>query len=92
MITDIFKLQEAGLNRGETKKDMWSDYYWPIAFGGLSYRYASSEFTNFVRRSDHDLDDTWKVIFDYLQDYPANYVENINDLSPAEKYDLFSWR
>jgi hypothetical protein len=88
MITDIFKLQEAGLNRGETKKDMWSDYYWPIAFGGLSYRYASSEFTNFVRRSDHDLDDTWKVIFDYLQDYPANYVENINDLSPAEKYDL----
>lgn len=59
----------------------WSDDYWAIAKGILSYRYGDpNKFTG-----------DWKVHTDYVTQVPADtFIESgmISILSPAEKYDL----
>lgn len=59
----------------------WSDDYWAIAKGILSYRYADPN------KNSGD----WKAHTDYVREIPADtFIESgmIDILSPAEKYDL----
>ncbi len=63
----------------------WADSYWPTHKGLIGIRYADPSFPN---------SKTFQENYDYIYTYPAgNIVASgdpyaINNLSPAEKYDL----
>ena len=60
---------------GKTAVEPWSGYYWPKATGGISYRWRTDE--------SH----TYEIPnLDKLKTMSANEIAN---LSPTEKYDIF---
>ena len=81
----VFKLSEMdkqNLHSASLPTQPWSDDYWAIANGILSHRYGHVEKTEEME---------WDVAFEtFWQTPPANFVEQvgIDQLSPAEKYDL----
>lgn len=81
-IKKLADMDEKELQRGELTVRPWSDDYWAIYKGILSYRYADPN-----KKDDED----WKINTDYVRDNKSDlYIESgmINLLSPAEKYDL----
>ena len=65
----------------------WSDTYWPLYQGMLGARYASSAYNSIVK--------IWKNFYEYVfqtrtlsQVINGGDVNEIDQLSPAEKYDL----
>ena len=70
----------------------WSADYWPIAKGGISYRYADPEFEAMLLD-----DDTYARVIDYYKQ-PTDFLrlppsgeqrqQKLDMYSPAEKYDL----
>lgn len=70
---------------GKVAVQPWSDDYWPIYQGVLGKRYVDQDFEYLSK---------WNEFFDFIVEKPAykiyqekNLVE-IDNLSPAEKYDL----
>ncbi len=57
----------------------WSDDYWPIYKGSIAARYGETQYLEIAA------DKEWTKIAHYLE-HAA--VSNLDDLSPAEKYDL----
>lgn len=78
-------MEAAGLTEAQLPESPWSDDYWAIYLGQLGKRYADPAFP---RARD------WQANHNYVLDKPAadiaasGDVEAINQLSPAEKYDL----
>ena len=73
---------------GKVKKQPWSDWYWPIAVGQLSYRYADNSMLTAFQNSGLEGKEAWPWMQDWHQNNrPTNFVENLY-LSPAEKYDI----
>ncbi len=78
-------IEAAGLQQSKLDESPWSDDYWPLYKGILGCRYADPDFPNST---------DWSANFTYVvnnkpEDIIAtDNVEQINLLSPAEKYDL----
>lgn len=79
---NISWMQAQGLTKGQSGFEPWSGSYWPIHKGILSFRYASPNSTKS------------KNFIENYQNYSLNpaltfiNTGRINELSPAEKYDL----
>lgn len=84
MVTNIVKMEEMDLHKGRVEQP-WSDYYWPTYRGMLGIRFADSDFPE---------SENWMTYFRYIEKNPAtdilrdNHEDDINELSPSEKYDL----
>jgi hypothetical protein len=87
VIDNIFEMSDMDLEEGKVASQPWSDWYWPIAVGQLSYRYNDSRMMNEYYNSDPSEETMWTWFNEYHATNPA-MPENINELSPAEKYDL----
>lgn len=81
-ISNVMSLQTSRLTQGRSQFEIWAGSYWPIHQGLLGLRYADPLFPKS------------KV---FLENYNAHvtrppenlvYEGHINQLSPAEKYDL----
>ncbi len=82
--SQIADLDRQGLIHSSLKETPWADSYWPIYKGILGDRYADPHFPN---------SKIWLENYNYVLAYPASSVvatgsvTEINNLSPAEKYD-----
>lgn len=86
----IFNLHKLGpINKSAVRKRLWSDDYWPVYTGGLAFRYANP---GFWINSDKPKPTDWKIPgYQILNKLPAEKLVRsgqVNNLSPAEKYDL----
>jgi len=80
-IKTLGAMDQRNLSSAKLSVKPWSDDYWAIAKGVLSYRYADPNKNN----------GDWKAHTDYVTEIPADtFIESgmISILSPAEKYDL----
>lgn len=81
----VFEMEEHKITKGEISNKPWSDDYWPHYKGGVAARYYESKFPGSV---------DWKENYDYIAKNPFHIVyessdaESMDNLSPAEKYDL----
>lgn len=70
----------------------WSSYYWPIATGGISMRYADPDFDDLKYEEDNYelLVSYYKQPTDFLrlQPFAEERQKQLDMYSPAEKYDL----
>jgi hypothetical protein len=87
LLDKLEDIHELGLTKGKVATQPWSDWYWPIAVGQLSYRYADRKMVNSYNRSNLEPEGVWPWFRDYNQQNPATSV-NVDDLSPSEKYDI----
>jgi hypothetical protein len=87
MVYRLEEMEKLGLTEGKALKQPWSGDYWAFYKGTLAARYADPEFPQ---------DKDWKVNQDYVsapgrsrgEIFAAGKLDAINQLSPAEKYDL----
>ncbi len=85
---DLTEMEERGLKSAKLDETPWSDTYWPISQGLLGARYSEHRFSA--------LKDNWKARYDLLLTPQASLREtlvngsqdDLNSLSPSEKYDL----
>ena len=81
----ITDLDRQGLIKSQLSDLPWADSYWPIYKGLLGDRYADPHFPN---------SKIWQENYNYILSFPASAVVasgsqvEINNLSPAEKYDF----
>lgn len=87
VIRELSKIEDAGLQSGEVAMQPWSDWYWPIAVGQLSYRYNDPVMLEELQRGGFDEKNAWTKVNAWHSAKPAMPVD-VNALSPAEKYDL----
>ena len=87
VIRTLEEMEDLGLREGEVKKQPWSDWYWPISVGQLSYRYNDQAMMDAYYNSDPAEEDIWPWFVEYHAQNPASPVDP-SKLSPAEKYDL----
>lgn len=73
-------IEEANLLSARLSETPWSDDYWPLYTGGIARRYSVSQFDEFNESDD------WKKNYDHFIE--STNSTSIDDLSPAEKYDL----
>ncbi len=85
IVSNIYDIDRRGLSRSILENPPWADSYWPLHKGLIAVRYAENGFPN---------SKTWLDNYSYFLSHPALPIYNtgsvklINDLSPAEKYDL----
>ncbi len=80
----LSQMESRGLTAGRLKRVPWSSSYWPTYAGGIGQRYADPEFR---------ISKSWKKNIERLEGLlPGSLTEltpeQIDVLSPAEKYDL----
>lgn len=84
-LNDLAEMESLQLQKGKAEQAPWSGDYWSYAGGVLGARYTDEEF-NFLF--------TWPEKFDYIKKHSAQDLlrqqgsGRIENLSPAEKYDL----
>ncbi len=80
-INNIHQLDAQGLTQGRTSFEPWAGSYWPIHQGLLANRYADNQSSSKLFIENY---------MNYQQRSPNMMIAsgNINQLSPAEKYDL----
>lgn len=85
VMTNLKEMEAASLTRGKVAVQPWSDDYWPIKKGILGNRYTDPEFRK---------NSTWDEYNKYIEAHPLKEIfesldqARINQLGPAEKYDL----
>lgn len=87
LISSLTEMERSGLLSSKLAETPWSDTYWPIYQGVIAARYADDSFPK---------DEDWKKNKDYTHDdertfqriFDSRNSSSIDDLSPAEKYDL----
>lgn len=85
LLTTLPEIESRNLFHATLPETPWSDSYWPTYQGSTAARYAEK---NFPRSKD------WRVNRDYVASRPAASIYDrgspaeIDQLSPAEKYDL----
>lgn len=70
-------IEQAGLMKATLDESPWSDDYWPLARGAAARRYADEDFPD---------SENWKENYSYFK--KTTNASSLDDLSPAEKYDL----
>jgi len=86
-IRSLKRMEALGLTKGKVKKQPWSDWFWPIADGILTYRYNSPAFINTTNRTYLTAENKWPWMVEYNTQNPATTL-SVDELSPSEKYDL----
>ncbi len=79
---NIFTLSKNNLSDAHVTTLPWSDDYWPIYKGILGTRYMDSRFSDLY---------SWQEAHNFVEKYQVSTVIEqglIDNLSPAEKYDL----
>lgn len=87
VVRNIKDMEKLGLTKGSVANQPWSDWYWPIAVGQLSYRYNDPAMTDAYYSDDPREEDVWPWFVDYHAQNPA-MPDDVTKLSPSEKYDL----
>lgn len=87
MVRSLERMEETGLTSGEVETQPWSDWYWPIAVGQLSYRYNDSTMMNAMNTTGLDEKNMWTWVNNWHRQQ-GSMPADINALSPSEKYDL----
>ncbi len=84
-ITALSEIAKAGLNKAESKLDIWSGSYWPQYQGSVATRYLDE-----LSRPLVELEEKvqWKKHKEIFDANPFYSVASNDKLSPAEKYDL----
>jgi hypothetical protein len=83
-LKSLGQIEKKNLNQGSSSLDLWSGSYWPHFQGSLGIRYRDVKFQTLVEKKEQ-----WGEFKDLFEKYPYYlYLRKINDLSPAEKYDL----
>lgn len=85
--TSILDMNSHRLQFGSVATLPWSDWFWPISFGQLSYRYADENMVEALKYSGSDSEHYWPHIEKWFANNNAFSVRSEN-LSPAEKYDI----
>ncbi|HIF9067710.1 TPA: ricin-type beta-trefoil lectin domain protein [Photobacterium damselae] len=91
IITNLEALYNKAPHEYSLKPQPWSGSFWPTRRGGIGWRYAANpnDFGHFSWADYQKI--TWKDFYDYTYvKRPSNsyHYWQINNLSPAEKYDL----
>ncbi|WP_137938582.1 peptidase [Chitinivorax sp. B] len=85
LINNVFEMDRRSLSRAALSEQPWSDTYWPLYNGSVSYRYGDPDVYS-------NNPNTWKDYWNYSNQLRpiAGYITNgrTDLLSPAEKYDL----
>lgn len=85
MLRTLDAMEAAHLSSAKLDESPWSSTYWPIYEGRVAARYADPQFP---------ASQNWSTNFDYIQAhglwaiFKAGDATAIDNLSPAEKYDL----
>ena len=89
LVDTLEMMEELELRGHDLVKKPWSDWYWPIAVGQLSFRYADPSMMNEYQQANLEEADVWPWMNDF---HSLNQVlatpRDIKKLSPSEKYDL----
>lgn len=84
-ITSLQTLQSMGLNSGSSKIDLWSGSYWPQYEGLLAVRYRDADIAPLIQ----DPKAQFKLFKETTAKKPMYTFASTDNLSPAEKYDLY---
>lgn len=84
-IRSLLEVERLGLNQGATTLDLWSGHYWPHYQGSLAVRYRDPYFLPLIKKEEQKFSE-YKKLYEKRSHY--YYRNNMNILSPAEKYDL----
>lgn len=89
IVKNVFAMEDAGLTDGSLNIKPWSDWYWPIYAGQLSFRYSDENMMKSFYGSGKDGEEMWSFMIDWHAK-PENspLILDVNLLSPAEKYDI----
>lgn len=85
VISSVVEIDQRGLSRFNLPTVPWTDSYWPHYRGSIGTRYADEDFP---------FSKYWSRNYEYVNDHPAREIyedrdaNDIDELSPAEKYDL----
>lgn len=82
LLKKVGQINDSKYNSVKLEQQPWSGDYWGLYRGGIGARYADDSFTfGFTFKENYEL---------YQKYWPIDYsnTEAINNLSPAEKYDL----
>lgn len=87
VLDNLNDMEELELEEGSVKKQPWSDWYWPIAVGQLSFRYGDEAMMSAYQNANLEESEIWPWMRDYHTENPATPAD-ISKLSPSEKYDI----
>jgi hypothetical protein len=73
----LAQMEAKGLTQAQVKEEPWSGWYWPLATGGLAFRYADA---NFPKK------EAWDSVQAHIEQRLGQGP--VSELSPSEKYDL----
>ncbi|MFI5389774.1 MAG: hypothetical protein ACHQYQ_00320 [Bacteriovoracales bacterium] len=79
ILTNAFEIDEKPLKTVKLIEEPWSGYFWSMSRGLLGNRYADRKFNR-----EH----SWEDRFEYVTENPASDEDDIDSLSPSEKYEL----
>ncbi|MCO4754193.1 MAG: hypothetical protein KC478_06910 [Bacteriovoracaceae bacterium] len=85
LIKNLKQMEEQDLIGGNVAIKPWSDWYWPIAVGQLSFRYNDEYMMRAYSSKAPGEENVWTWVNEWHQ---KAMPSDINLLSPAEKYDL----
>lgn len=89
VLSDAVEMEKKNLLSGQAEIKPWSDWYWPIYVGQLSYRYADTNMIEEFNYSSFEPEEMWSFMQDWhTREANLPLMVNPNLLSPAEKYDL----
>ncbi len=84
-ITSLTEITKSGLNKADSKLDVWSGSYWPQYQGSIAVRYLDPMFRPMV---EQEYKVQWKAHHELREANPVYSCTNTDNLSPAEKYDM----
>ncbi len=87
VISNIYDMEAIDLKVGSLDIEPWSDWYWPIAVGQLSYRYADRNMQAAFSNSGKQSEEMWSFMIDWHRSNKPLMLDT-DLLSPAEKYDI----
>lgn len=80
--SNLFKMAEQNLTRGRVAEQPWSSDYWALASGTTAKRYLDDNWPNL------DWHEVQRYYAAWFTAHGANAAAYIDQLSPAEKYDM----
>lgn len=88
IIRNLRLMESLELEKAQLPESPWSDDYWPIYRGGIGSRYSDPEAPAAATFN-------WEAFYSYFKSKPTQELietkvcgDNLDHLSPAEKYDL----
>ena len=87
LVTNLFEMNEKKLEEGSLDIQPWSDWYWPIYVGQISYRFLDSKMQFEWEIAGREGEEMWSWMIDWHSKNTPLMIDP-NFLSPSEKYDM----